>query len=82
MFGINEGIVVDTHIMRVSQRLGLTAQKNREKIERELMELIPQKSWYEYARIIGAHGRRTCNARKPRCSNCAVNDLCPSAILD
>ncbi|MGY5854431.1 MAG: endonuclease III [Candidatus Thorarchaeota archaeon] len=82
VFGINEGVVVDTHIMRVTQRLGLTNQKNREKIEKELMEMLPQKLWYKYARFIGAHGRRTCNARKPRCSNCAVNDICPSAILE
>ena len=82
IFGINEGVVVDTHVMRVTQRLGLTKQeKNREKTERELMELLPQEQWYVYAKLIGAHGRRTCNARKPRCTGCSVNGLCPSAKL-
>ncbi len=80
VFKINEGVVVDTHVMRVTQRLGLTQhQKNREKAERDLMALLPREQWYEYAKLIGAHGRRTCNARKPECDACAVKDLCPSA---
>ncbi len=80
VFKIKEGVVVDTHVMRVTQRLGLTQhQKNREKAERDLMALLPQEQWYEYAKLIGAHGRRTCNARKPECDACAVKDLCPSA---
>jgi endonuclease-3 len=83
VFGINEGVVVDTHVMRVTKRLSFTKQeKNREKAERELMELLPQEQWYVYAKLIGAHGRRTCNARKPNCSNCSVNELCPSAKLN
>jgi endonuclease-3 len=82
VFGINEGVVVDTHVMRVTQKLGLTKEKkNRNKTERDLMELLPQNQWYDYARLIGAHGRRTCIARRPNCPNCAVNHLCPSAEL-
>ena len=80
VFKINEGVVVDTHVMRVTQRLGLSQQeKNREKAERDLMSLLPREQWYEYAKLIGAHGRRTCNARKPECDACAVKNLCPSA---
>ena len=81
VFGINEGVVVDTHIGRVTQRLGLTKEKKPEKIERDLMELLLQKDWYEYARLVGAHGRRTCNAKKPKCPDCVLNHLCPSAVL-
>jgi endonuclease-3 len=81
-FDINEGVVVDTHIMRVTQRLGLTAEeKNRNKIERELMNLLPNDLWGEYARLIGAHGRRTCSARNPKCAVCPISKLCPSAEL-
>ena len=80
VFMINDGVVVDTHVMRVTQRLGLTQQqKNREKAERDLMALLPREQWYEYAKLIGAHGRRTCNAWKPECDACTVKDLCPSA---
>lgn len=82
VFGINEGVVVDTHIMRVTQRLGFTQQeKNREKVERELMDLLPKDQWYIYAKLIGAHGRRTCNARKPKCTICFISNLCPSSSL-
>jgi endonuclease-3 len=80
-FGINEGVVVDTHIMRVTQRLALSQQKNREKIESELMAILPKKDWSHYARLVGAHGRRLCKARGPKCDACSVNDLCPSAEL-
>ena len=80
IFKVKEGVVVDTHVMRVTQRLGLTQhQKNREKAERDLMALLPQEQWYEYAKLVGAHGRRICNARKPECDACAVKYLCPSA---
>ncbi|MHA2211128.1 MAG: endonuclease III domain-containing protein, partial [Candidatus Thorarchaeota archaeon] len=64
VFGINEGVVVDTHVMRVSQRLALTRErKNRTRAEKDLMDVLPRDQWYEYARLIGAHGRRTCSAR-------------------
>jgi endonuclease-3 len=80
VFKINEGVVVDTHVMRVTQRIGLTQhQKNRKKAERDLMALLPREQWYKYAKLVGAHGRRTCNSRKPECDACAVKDLCPSA---
>jgi endonuclease-3 len=80
VFKINEGVVVDTHVMRVTQRLGLTQQqKNRKKAERDLMALLPREQWYDYAKLIGAHGRRMCNSRKPECDACAVKGLCPSA---
>ncbi|RDE16870.1 MAG: endonuclease III [Candidatus Thorarchaeota archaeon] len=80
-FGINEGIVVDTHIGRVTQRLAFSKQNTPEKIEQELMRKIPREKWYEYARLIGAHGRLTCRAKKPMCSTCAVRHLCPSADM-
>ncbi|MFX0055109.1 MAG: endonuclease III [Candidatus Hermodarchaeota archaeon] len=80
VFGINEGVVVDTHVMRVTQRLELTREKkNRSRAEKDLMETLPRNQWYEYARLIGAHGRRTCSARKPKCEECAINELCPTA---
>jgi endonuclease-3 len=79
VFGINEGVVVDTHVMRVSQRLELTKEKkNRTRTEKGLMDVLPRDQWYEYARLIGAHGRRACSARKPKCEECAVNEICPT----
>jgi endonuclease-3 len=78
-FGINEGVVVDTHIRRVTQRLGLTKEEKPEKIEADLMELLPRNEWGNYARLVGAHGRRVCAARKPDCLGCTLNHLCPSA---
>jgi len=77
-FGINEGIVVDTHVIRLSQRLGLTKQKDPEKIERDLMELVPKKYWAVWSHWLIWHGRRRCFARKPDCANCEVFRLCPS----
>lgn len=82
VFGINEGVVVDTHIRRVTSRLGLTANKTPQKIEKDLMELLPRVEWYNYAKLIGTHGRRTCIARKPKCAVCILNQICPSAELD
>jgi endonuclease-3 len=79
VFGINEGVVVDTHVMRVSQRLELTKEKkNRTRAEKDLMDVLPRNQWYEYARLIGAHGKRACSARKPKCEECAVNKICPT----
>ncbi|MBI2618673.1 MAG: endonuclease III [Ignavibacteriales bacterium] len=78
-FGINEGVVVDTHVERLSQRLGLTTQKSAEKIERDLMEIIPQSDWYELSNLLILHGRKVCSARKPRCPECSLKRLCPSA---
>lgn len=83
VFGISEGIVVDTHVMRVTLRLGLSDYENKpEKIERDMMELLPNKLWSDYARLIGAHGRQTCKSRRPSCTLCTLNKLCPSAEFD
>ena len=76
-FGINVGIVVDTHVARLSQRLGLTRQKTPEKIERELMGLVPQKQWTLFSHWLIWHGRRRCGARRPDCANCEIKKLCP-----
>ena len=77
-FGINEGIVVDTHVIRLSERLGLTKHKDPEKIEQDLMKLVPQKHWAVWSHWLIWHGRRRCFARKPDCANCEVFRLCPS----
>jgi len=76
-FGINEGVVVDTHVARLSQRLDLTRQKTPEKIETELMALVPQKQWTLFSHWFIWHGRRRCFARKPDCAQCEVVKLCP-----
>jgi endonuclease-3 len=73
------GIVVDTHVTRVSARLGLTGNFDAEKIEQDLMKLIPPKEWTAFSHRLIAHGRTICVARKPRCAECALNDVCPSA---
>lgn len=83
VFGVSEGVVVDTHVMRVTLRLGLSKHDMKpEKIERDLMDLLPRDLWSDYARLIGAHGRLTCKSRKPNCIDCALNTLCPSAEFD
>jgi endonuclease III len=82
-FDIAEGVVMDTHIMRVSLKLGFTEhEKKPEKTEKDVMQLLPKNKWISYARFIGTHGRRTCKSRKPMCSDCAVNNLCPSSELE
>jgi len=73
------GIVVDTHVSRVSARLGLTASSDAEKIEQDLMKLIPQKEWTAFSHRLIYHGRQICVARKPKCAECVLNDVCPSA---
>ena len=73
------GIVVDTHVGRVSGRLGLTANSDAEKIEQDLMKLIPPKEWTSFSHRLIEHGRQICVARKPKCSDCRLNELCPSA---
>jgi endonuclease-3 len=78
-FGTNEGIVVDTHVRRVSGRLGLTESSDPVKIEQELMRLVPEEDWTIFSHLLILHGRRTCKARKPDCPNCILNDICPSA---
>jgi endonuclease-3 len=76
-FGLNEGIVVDTHVARLSQRLGLTRQKQPEKIEQELIPLVPRESWTLFSHWLIWHGRRRCSARKPDCVGCEVRSWCP-----
>ncbi len=76
-FGINVGVVVDTHVTRLSHRLGLTKQTDPVKIEQELMQLVPQKNWTLFSHWLIWHGRRRCAARKPDCQNCEIQKLCP-----
>jgi endonuclease-3 len=77
---INEGVVVDTHVQRLSGRLGLTSETDPEKIERVLMTLYDREQWTLLSHLLIWHGRRVCEARKPRCADCALNDICPSAF--
>ncbi len=76
-FGIASGIVVDTHVGRISRRLGLSAEKNPEKIEADLMERFPRKQWIVLSHQMIRHGRRYCIARKPQCDDCPLRDICP-----
>jgi endonuclease-3 len=78
VFDINEGVIVDTHIHRVTNRLGLSQEKVPPKIEKDLMEILPQEDWSDYARLVGAHGRQTCKPHRPRCEICLLNKTCPS----
>ncbi len=78
-FGINEGVVVDTHIKRLSRLLRFTGEKTPEKIERDLMLLFPSDRWTMLAHLLIWHGRRICDAKKPRCDECAISHLCPSS---
>lgn len=75
--GIASGVVVDTHVARVSRRLGLTRQKNPEKIEQDLMALVPRQEWIDFGHRMIHHGRRYCTARKPNCEPCPLGKLCP-----
>jgi len=77
--GEAQGIVVDTHVRRLSQRLGLTRQDDPVKIERDLTKLVPREDWGRFPHLLIWHGRRVCLARMPRCEVCVVNDLCPSS---
>ena len=79
-FGATEGIAVDTHVRRLSKRLGLTRHTDPDKIERVLMQLYPRTRWLQVSDVLIFHGRRICHARAPRCEECAVTDLCPSAF--
>jgi len=80
-FGVKSGVVVDTHVTRLSHRLGLTDQKTAEKIERDLIELVPKKDWVIFSHLLIYHGRRVCKARNPSCAECVVEKLCPSSYL-
>jgi endonuclease III len=76
-YGITSGVVVDTHVHRLSQRMGFTTEKTPEKIEVDLMDLFPKKDWIDVGSLLILHGRKTCNARKPKCGDCSVAELCP-----
>lgn len=79
-FGITAGVAVDTHVMRLSQRLGLTAEKDQDKIERDLMALLPKEQLMPLTNLLILHGRQVCTAKKPRCDICVLNKICPSAF--
>jgi endonuclease-3 len=73
----SEGIAVDTHVKRLSGRLGLSSEKNPDKIERDLMEIVPKKDWIDFNYMLVNHGREVCQARKPKCLECPLSHLCP-----
>ena len=75
-FLIADGVVVDTHVLRISRRLALTRETTPEKVERDLMRLIPQPQWIDFTHRIISHGRQVCIARKPRCADCPLEPLC------
>jgi endonuclease-3 len=80
--GDPQGIVVDTHVRRLSQRLGLTRQEDPAKIERDLVKLVPREDWGVFPHLLIWHGRRVCIARRPLCEECVVSDLCPSSRVE
>jgi len=79
-YGKIDGIAVDTHVSRLSQRLGLTKHKNPVKIEKDLMSLVPKKDWPFISNALILHGRKICNARNPKCNECGMNGFCVSAF--
>lgn len=80
-FGINEGVVVDTHVRRLSNRLGFSANSDPVKIERDLLDLVPEDDRTMFAHLLIFHGRQVCKSRKPDCPNCILNDICPSSSV-
>ncbi len=80
-FQVADGVVVDTHVSRLSQRMKLTREKDPTKIERDLMQVVPQADWIDIGHLLIHHGRALCTARKPACSECPLQDLCPSAAI-
>jgi endonuclease III len=80
-YGINEGITVDTHVARLSRLLGLTRESDPGKIEQDLMPLFPRQDWGLLSHLLIFHGRRVCIARRPRCGECVLSDLCPSSLV-
>jgi len=79
-YGLNEGVVVDTHVGRIARRLRLTSQDDPVKVEQDLMSLVPRPEWTLFAHLLIFHGRQCCTAQRPRCGSCAVAELCPSAF--
>ena len=80
-FGKAEGIAVDVHVKRLSGRLGLSRQEDPEKIEQDLLKIVPRKDWLDFNYLLVNHGRRICQARKPKCPECPLAGLCPSAVV-
>ncbi len=80
-FGIHAGVVVDTHVTRLSHRLGLSSEKTAEKIEQDLIAIVPKKEWVIFPHLFIAHGRAICKARSPLCEECLLEQLCPSSFL-
>jgi endonuclease-3 len=80
-FGIASGVVVDTHVGRISKLLGLTKQTQPEKIEKDLMEIVPKKDWIDFSHLLIYHGRKVCKARRPECERCNIEPYCPSSLL-
>ena len=80
-YGLSTGVVVDTHVRRLANRLALTTESDPEKIEKDLMALLPPEEWVHFAHLLIFHGRRCCDARKPDCQRCSIRHLCPSAVI-
>jgi endonuclease-3 len=80
-YGVIEGVAVDTHVRRLSQRLGFTENKSPDNIEKDLMEIVPRAQWERITDLLIIHGRKVCVARKPKCSICVLNEICPSAFM-
>jgi endonuclease-3 len=80
-FGVVEGIAVDTHVKRLANRLGFSHESDPDKIEQDLMRWIPRKRWFDFTYVLIDHGRSICQAKKPRCEDCPVSDLCPSSLV-
>ncbi|MEK6239521.1 MAG: endonuclease III, partial [Planctomycetales bacterium] len=81
-FGLPTGVVVDVHVARITHRLGLTSKKEPIKIEQDLIELLPKKEWISFSHRLIHHGRRICRARRPRCDDCGMADICPRVGVD
>jgi endonuclease-3 len=80
-YGIVEGVAVDTHVRRLSNRLGFSEESDPDKIEQDLMRLIPKKRWFDFTYVLIDHGRAICIARKPKCAECPVSQLCPASLV-
>jgi endonuclease-3 len=81
-FGIASGVVVDTHVARLAQRLGLTRHEDAVKIERDLMQQLPTSAWIDFSHRLIWHGRRICKARKPLCGSCVLEEICPKVGVE
>jgi endonuclease-3 len=80
-FEIKSGVVVDTHVTRLSHRLGFSEEKTAEKIEQDLVQIVPKKDWVVFSHLLIYHGRKVCKARNPQCDQCELEKLCPSSFL-